>query len=141
MLPLRRVFIPQNRLLSGVSCEASSKTRNVGKQQIPTIRFRDLSAGEFLHLTGPLLVVLAVGLALRVFYPSDWWPQDVAPLLADALIVAGLIGLALKRFATRFLIRRVADELAEKLVGRGLPSELQAHIKKIVETDLVKVLH
>jgi hypothetical protein len=38
----------------------------------------------------------------------------------------------------KFLIQRVTGDLAERLVGRGLPAQLQAQISGIVETALVR---
>ncbi len=58
--------------------------------------------------------------------------------LADDVVAAGIIGLGLELFATRFLIEKVSDHLTAKLIGRGLPSELQAHIKEIVATACVR---
>jgi hypothetical protein len=107
-------------------------------------RFRDLSLKENWNLVWPFLSVFGFGSIVRVWashqqssFPT-WLPRDVVGTLADAIIVAGIIGAALELFATRFLIERVANDLAEKLVGRGLPLELQAHIRKIADTDLVR---
>jgi len=53
-------------------------------------------------------------------------------------MVAGILGLLLELFATRLLVEKVSGDLAEKLVGRGLPPELQAYIRSIVDTDIVR---
>jgi hypothetical protein len=97
-----------------------------------------LRVSEFVRVAGLFLIVFLVGIAARVWYPFDRWPYDVMRMLADAFIVAGIVGFLLELFATKFLIQRVADSLTDKLVGRGLPPELQAQIRRIVETDLVR---
>jgi hypothetical protein len=101
-----------------------------------TTRFRDFSIEEYWNLAWPFLCLLGLGLAIRAV--THWWPQDVAIALGDALMVAGAIGVAFELYATRFLIEQVAKDLSGKLVGRGLPSELQSHIRTIVETDFVR---
>jgi hypothetical protein len=93
-------------------------------------RFRDLTVKEYWNLTWPFLSVLGVGLVSRSI--ALWYPQDVLQAFGDALMVAGALGIAFELYATRFLIERVAYDLSDKLVGRGLPSELQAHIRSIV---------
>jgi len=58
--------------------------------------------------------------------------------ISDGLIVAGVVGLLLEIFATKFLIQKTADSLAENLVGRGLPRKIQARIQEIANTTLVR---
>jgi hypothetical protein len=107
-----------------------------------TTRFRDVTVDDGWNLLWPFLLVILAGTILRILAPWvcwPWWlPRDVIVALADGVVVAGVIGMVLELFATRFLIERVASELAEKLVGRGLPSELQSHISDIVKTALVR---
>jgi hypothetical protein len=102
------------------------------------VRFRNLAAKEWLRLFGPFLVSFVVGILLRFRYRLAWPPQDFVYTLADALVVAAIIGSLLELFAAKLLIQRVADELAAKLVGRGLPSELQSHIQQITKTAFVR---
>jgi len=44
----------------------------------------------------------------------------------------------LELYSTKFLIERVAEDLTEKLVGRGLPPKLQSHIRDITRTSVVR---
>jgi len=105
-------------------------------------RFRDLSGKEYWKLTWPFLLSLVVGCALRYLSPRIcrpyWLPTDFVSAFADALIIAGILGLLLELFATRLLIEKVSNDLADKLVGRGLPPELQSHIRTIVNTGFVR---
>ncbi len=105
-------------------------------------RFRDLKTEEYWNLTWPFLLSGIAGLLLRylasrICFPY-WLPKDFVSAFADALIVAGVLGLLLELFATRLLVQKVSDDLADKLVGRGLPTELQTHIRTIVNTGLVR---
>lgn len=105
------------------------------------IRFRDLSGREYWNLVWPFALSLLSGIVLHRLAPSHAWhgiPSDLFLSLADALMVAGILGLLLELFATRLLVEKVSSELAEKLVGRGLPAEIQGHIKTIVDTDIVR---
>jgi hypothetical protein len=104
-------------------------------------RFRDLSAEEYWYLAWPFLGALICGFVMRVSVPFHPWlyiPPDAISAFADALMVAGVLGLLLELFATRLLIEKVSGDLAEKLVGRGLPPELQSYIKRLVDSDIVR---
>jgi len=49
-----------------------------------------------------------------------------------------VLGVAFDVFSAKLLVERVSDGLAQKLVGRGLPAEMQAPIRDVVSTDLVR---
>jgi hypothetical protein len=102
-----------------------------------SFHFRNLKVTEWLKLFGPFVIILLLGALLRFLYPCTWIAPDGFYALADALMVAGIVGSLLEMFSARFMIERVSDDLAQKLVGRGLPKELQAHIQKITKTELV----
>lgn len=108
-----------------------------GDQEL-SVRFRDLSVREYVKLVGPFFVAVLIGLAVGVWYPEVWPWADVVGKLADAFIVVGVIGCLVELYSVKFLIQRVAGDLSERLVGRGLPSELQGQIRQIVETSLVR---
>jgi hypothetical protein len=85
----------------------------------------------------PFIVSLIVGFLLRAYYPPYCFLGDGIQGLGDALMVAGIVGSLLELFSIKLLIEKVSDDLAQKLVGRGLPKELQAHIHKITKTEFV----
>jgi hypothetical protein len=103
-----------------------------------TVHFRRFFVGDFFKLVIPFVGVICLGVAARLLYPCGWWPYDLMPPLADAFVVGGVVGLGLELFATKFLIERVGDDLSKKLVGPGLPPELQEHIADIVRTKRVR---
>lgn len=101
-------------------------------------RFRSLTIGDHVRLLLPFLVFGLVGIAARLKYPY-WWPAtDLVYFLANALIVVMVIGMILAVFSARLIVERVSDSLAQKLVGRGLPVELQGPIKDLVNTGFVR---
>jgi hypothetical protein len=94
-------------------------------------RCGDVKGRDLLKLFGPFLGLAIVGFVGRAFYPVYWCWSDFAFALFDALAIAGLLGVGLELYSTKFLIENAAAELTEKLVGRGLPRELQKHIREI----------
>jgi hypothetical protein len=106
-----------------------------GKTMAP--RFRRLTVKDHLRLLLPFLAFGVLGGLARFKYPY-WWPaNDLVYFLANSFLVAMVIGIILTLFSARLLIERVSDNLAQRLVGRGLPLELQGPIKDIVNTDFV----
>jgi hypothetical protein len=89
-----------------------------------------------LRKCGPFVFCLVVGLGL-VYYPDEWRLHSTIHALRDALMVAGIIGLCIELFSATLLIQETADELSEKLVGYGLPSDAQIVISSIVRSTLV----
>jgi hypothetical protein len=86
----------------------------------------------------PFLCMAVLGVAGKLKYPY-WWPaQDLISFVANAFMVAALIGVLLGLFSAKLLVERAADGLAQRLIGRGLPAELQAPIRDIVATELVR---
>jgi len=101
-------------------------------------RFRPLTLKDHARLLLPLVVAGVLGGVARLRYPY-WWPApELVSFVADSFIVAALLGVFLDLFSARLLVERVSDGLAQKLIGRGLPAELQAPIRDIVGTDLVR---
>jgi hypothetical protein len=101
-------------------------------------RFYTLSLKDHARLLLPFLVAGIVGVVARFKYPY-WAPaNELVYFLADALIVAMVLGVAFDLFSTKLLVERVSDGLAQRLVGRGLPIEMQAPIRDVVSTDLVR---
>jgi hypothetical protein len=100
-------------------------------------RFHALGLKDHARLLLPLLGVGVLGGAARLKYPY-WWPAtDLVFFLADSFIVAAVLGVLVELFSARLLVERVSDSLAQRLIGRGLPPELQASIRDIVGSDLV----
>jgi hypothetical protein len=101
-------------------------------------RFRPLTLKDHARLLLPLLVIGVLGCVARLKYPY-WWPfPEFVSFVADSFIVAAMLGVFLELFSAKLLVERVSDALAQRLIGRGLPAELQAPIRDIVGTDLVR---
>ena len=101
-------------------------------------RFYALSLKDHVRLLLPLVVAGALGVVARLKYPY-WWPaNELVYFLADAFIVAMVLGVAIDIFSAKLLVERVSDGLAQKLVGRGLPLDMQGPIRDVVSTDLVR---
>jgi hypothetical protein len=80
----------------------------------------------------------AAGAVARFEYPY-WWPTpDLVAFVANAFIVTAVLGVLLELFSARLLLERVSEDLAQRLIGRGLPMELQASIRDIVATGLAR---
>jgi hypothetical protein len=100
-------------------------------------RFRPLSIKDYARLLLPFLLLGALGALAKLKYPY-WWPAtDLVYFLADTLLVATIIGVVLELSAAKPLVEKVSENIAQRLIGRGLPAELQAPIKDIVDTGLV----
>jgi hypothetical protein len=100
--------------------------------------FLDLKMREWLKLFGPFLALIVFGFVGRFAYRNCWPWSDLAFGLFDAVMIAGFLGIGLELYSTKILIERVADDLTEKLVGRGLPPELQSLILKVTKTTIVR---
>jgi hypothetical protein len=86
----------------------------------------------------PFIVAGAVGVVARLKYPY-WWPgNELVYFVADAFIVAMLLGVVIDLFSAKLLVERVSDGLAQRLVGRGLPIDMQGPVRDVVSTDLVR---
>ena len=101
-------------------------------------QFHALSLKDHLRLLLPFLLLGAVGVATRITYPYSWPANELVFFLADAFIVAMVLGVAFDVFSAKLLVERVSDGLAQALVGRGLPIEMQGPVRDIVSTDLVR---
>lgn len=101
-------------------------------------RFYALSLKDHIRLLLPFVVAGALGVVARLKYPY-WWPaNELVYFVADAFIVAMVLGVAVDLFSAKLLVERVSDGLAQRLVGRGLPIDMQAPIRDVVSTDLVR---
>ena len=107
------------------------------EHQTKVRRFHPLGAKDHARLLLPFVTVGIVGAAARLKYPY-WWPAtDLVFFLADSFIVAAVLGVFVELFSAGLLVERVCDGLAQRLIGRGLPPELQSPIRDVVSTDLV----
>jgi hypothetical protein len=104
----------------------------------PMPRLRDMKAKEVAALFGPFAVVFVLGLALRYSYPHTWHFSELVHLTGDAFAVAGIVGSVIEMHITGRLIDHTAESLSHRLIGWGLPSELQGEIRTIVDTTLVR---
>jgi hypothetical protein len=101
-------------------------------------RFHALSIKDHLRLLAPFLLLGVVGVVTRITYPYSWPANELVYFLADAFIVAMVLGIAFDVFSAKLLVERVSDGLAQALVGRGLPVDMQGPVRDIVSTDLVR---
>jgi hypothetical protein len=102
------------------------------------VRFRDMTLWDAWKLTLSFLVSIVFGFGLYHWYPCQLPMYRPVMALADALMVAGLIGLALETFATRYLIEETAEHLADVMTGRGLPPNIKSKISDIANTKLAR---
>jgi hypothetical protein len=107
-----------------------------GKTRPP--RFRRLSIKEYARLLFPFLVFGIVGAVARLQYPESWPATDLVYFLANAFMVAMVIGVILALSSAKLLIEEVSENVAQRLIGRGLPAELQGSIKDVVNTVFVR---
>ena len=84
---------------------------------------------QIAKLYGPFATALLFGAFIKIYLRSL---ADLPNELADALIIAGLIGLAIEIWSKQVLIDDVADILSERLVGYRLPRKAQAVIGNLV---------
>jgi hypothetical protein len=118
------------------SARPRASSMEEGKTMAP--RFRLLSLKEYTRLLLPFLVFGVLGAVARFRYPY-WWPaNDLVYFLANAFMVAMVIGIILALSSAKLLIERVSENLARSLIGRGLPAELQGSIRDIVDADFVR---
>lgn len=101
-------------------------------------RLRDMPLLEAWKLTLAFVVAILVGFGLYRCYPCGWPLYRPVMALADALMVAGIIGLALEIFATGHLIEKTAERLADEMTGRGLPPNIKSKISDIATTKLAR---
>jgi hypothetical protein len=131
-MPTFEIVAEEPVLDSGTPATLPAKERQTRER-----RFRPLGLKDHARLLLPFLGVGVVGAAARLKYPY-WWPAtDLVFFLADSFVVAAVLGVLAGLFAARLLVERVCEGLAQRLIGRGLPPELQAPIRDIVDTDLV----
>lgn len=101
-------------------------------------RFRALTLKDHARLLLPFLGMGILGGVARLQYPY-WWPApDLVSIVANAFIVSAVLGVLLEFFSAKLLIEKVSEDLAQRLIGRGLPAELQASIRDIVATDFAR---
>jgi hypothetical protein len=81
--------------------------------------------------------VCLAGLFLHRVYPHHWYFASTVAMFADALAVGAVIAITLEAFLSHVLIQRTAESLSERLVGAGLPSDLQAVIGGIVHRTVI----
>lgn len=86
-------------------------------ENMPVKLFR-LTFTELTFVTWMLIASFVVGIALLVVC-HWWWPTGFLKSLADAFVMAGIIGLSLELSAANFLIAKVGDAPLEAL--RKLP--------------------
>lgn len=120
------------------AAEREAPTPAPPKENRAARRFYALSWKDHLRLLLPFILFGAVGVVTRIYYPYQWPYNELVFFLADAFIVAMVLGVAFDVFSAKLLVERVSDGLAQALVGRGLPVEMQGPVRDVVSTDLVR---
>ena len=122
----------------GDAHRAKLRASSIRERKTKAPRFRKLSIKEYARLLLPFLFFGILGAVAKLKYPY-WWPAiDLVYFLANAFMVAMVIGVILTLSSAKLLIEEVADNLAQRLIGRGLPAELQGSIKDMVNTEFVR---
>jgi hypothetical protein len=104
---------------------------------IMALRARDLTIREYVNIVSPYVILLVLGAVGRGTYPDTWRLHKILHSFFDACMIAGIMAILIELFSANRLIQHVADFLAGKLIGLGLPNKLQQEINKIARTDLV----
>ena len=119
------------------NAEAPAKP-SAAERKVQARRFHPLSLLDHARLLLPFLIMGALGAAAKLRYPY-WWPAaDLVAFAAECLIVTAMLGLLLEVFSAKLLVERVSEILADRLIGRGLPAELQSPIREVVDTEFVR---
>ena len=101
-------------------------------------RFHALTLKDHTRLLLPFLLLGVLGSVARLKYPYWWSAADLVSFVANVFIVTAVLGVLLELFSAKLLIEKVSETLAQKLIGRGLPAELQASIRDVVATDFAR---
>lgn len=118
---------------AGISAPPTPKERKPRVRRLYALTLKDHA-----RLLLPFLVMGLLGAVGRTKYPY-WWPApELVSFVADTFIVTAILGMFLELFSAKLLVERASDGLAQRLIGRGLPAELQAPIRDVVGTDLVR---
>ncbi|HEU0049216.1 MAG TPA: hypothetical protein VFQ43_16620 [Nitrososphaera sp.] len=119
--------------------DSGTPTTPPHSERRPTVRrFHALTLKDHARLLLPFLVMGVLGGVARLEYPYWWLAPDLVSFLANSFIVIAVLGVLLELFSAKLLIERVSEDLAQRLIGRGLPAELQASIRDVVATDLAR---
>lgn len=101
-------------------------------------RFHALTFTDHVRLLLPFLVMGVLGGVARLKYFYLWPAFDLVMFVANVFIATAVLGIILELFYAKLLVEKVSDGLAQRMIGRGLPVELQAQIRDIVATDFVR---
>jgi hypothetical protein len=113
---------------SGDAHSARPRASSMEEGKTMVARFHLLSVKEYARLLLPFLVFGVLGIVARFRYPY-WWPaNDLVYFLANAFIVAMVMGIILALFSAKLLIERASENLARRLKARGVPAELQRQV-------------
>lgn len=124
---------------AGPAQESGTPVMSAAKERKPRVRrFHALTLKDHARLLLPFLGMGTLGGVARFMYPY-WWPvPDIVSFVANAFIVTAVLGVLLELFSAKLLVEKVSEDLAQRVIGRGLPAELQASIRDIVATDFAR---
>ena len=102
------------------------------------IKFRDFKISKYVSLTWVLLALLVCGAGLH-YIQMRWLCQwELLGRFADAMLIAGFLGLVFELFATKKLIEKVSLDVAGRVAGWGLPEKMQTLIREVVNTHIAR---
>jgi hypothetical protein len=102
------------------------------------VRLGETTVKDALKVISALCCSIAAGFLLYWKYPCWWALYRPTMALADALMVAGIIGVLVEIFAVRHIIDKTAEKLADEMTGRGLPLNIKSKITAIANTTLAR---
>ena len=118
--------------------ENRTSTIPADERKLRVRRFRALTLKDHARLLLPFLGMGILGVVAKLEYPYWWAAPDLVSFAANVFIVTAVLGVLLEIFSAKLLVEKVSEDLAQKLIGRGLPEELQASIRDIVATDVAR---
>ena len=112
--------------------DSGTTTMPPATERTPKVRrFHALSLKDHARLLLPFLGMGVLGGVAKLQYPYWWLAPDLVSFLANVFIVTAVLGVLLELFSAKLLVEKVSEDLAQRVIGRGLPPELQASIRDI----------
>jgi hypothetical protein len=129
---------PTNRELLYLIISGTRDHHLVGAQgAMPGTPLSELQIKDYWRLLLPYAGMIIFGFILAfVSHVFSW--HEIVMKLGDAFMIAGILAIGIELFSQNRLMQRVADELAGRLAGNGLPDLLQQQIGDLTRVTLVR---